>query len=205
MPIQGRLLKGDRRLIRTVIFISYYRPVICHESVLIDSKCMYVCTCPFENVFRELKWTKVASQNLYNWTTSNFIQVTSVLSAFLRSLSFSRLCSCRKWRGIISPKNGNFQRCYWRKDRRYEKLIRHFRAYVLKRAKKLVMKVSVYTSRPQIIRRCISLLIHNIFKKCGGWIWNLALSWAGKLRWWQWLLHKSSDKNCISHWALYFT
>jgi len=85
MPIKGILLKVNWRLIRTVIFISYYRPVMCHENVLIDSKCTYVHS-PLENVFRELKGTKVASQNLYKCTTSNFIQATSVLSALLRVL-----------------------------------------------------------------------------------------------------------------------
>jgi hypothetical protein len=95
MPIKGILLKVNWRLIRTVIFISYYRPVMCHENVLIDSKCTYVCS-PLENVFRGLKGNKVASQNLYKCTTSNFIQVTSVLSALLRRLSFSRPCSCKK-------------------------------------------------------------------------------------------------------------
>jgi len=120
---------------------------MCHENVPIDSKCMYVHS-PLESVFRELKWTKVASQNLYKCTTSNFIQVTSVLSALLRRLIFSWLCSCRKWRGIVSQKNGNFQHCCWRKDRRYENWYVIFEFMFETRQKLVIKEGRVHFSAP---------------------------------------------------------
>jgi hypothetical protein len=157
---------------------------MCHENALIDSKCMYVHS-PLENVFRELKWIKVASQNLCKCTTSNFIQVTSVLSALLRRLSFSRLCSCRKWRGIVSQKNGNFQHCCWRKDRRYEKLILIFELMFETRQKLVIKEGRVHFSAPNNSSLCFFTYTQYFFQKRGGWIWNLILSWAWKWRRWQ--------------------